>query len=81
SQARVPIGGEPDVIWLNTRRQRLYLAMGHPGLLQVLDTQTMVIDDEIATEEGAHTFAFDEGRQRLYVFRPRTNRAAVYEEV
>ncbi|HWE60570.1 MAG TPA: hypothetical protein VHB98_02560, partial [Chloroflexota bacterium] len=43
SQARVPIGGEPDVIWLNTRRQRLYLAMGHPGLLQVLDTQTMVI--------------------------------------
>ncbi len=76
----LPIAGPPDVLWLNASRQRLYIAMGAPGVVQVLDTQTMTLVEEIATEDGAHTLTFDEDRQRLYVFLPRSCRAAVYEE-
>ncbi len=76
----LPIAGPPDVLWLNAPRQRLYIAMGAPGVVQVLDTQTMTLVEEIATEDGAHTLTFDEDRQRLYVFLPRSCRAAVYEE-
>jgi len=77
----MPIAGPPDVLWLNAARQRLYIAMGAPGVVQVLDTQTMTLVEEIATEDGAHTLTFDEDRQRLYVFLPRSGRAAVYDEV
>jgi DNA-binding beta-propeller fold protein YncE len=75
------IAGPPDVLWLNAARQRLYIAMGPPGVVQVLDTGAMRVVEEIATEEGAHTLTFDEDRQRLYVFLPRSGRAAVYDEV
>lgn len=77
----IPIAGPPDVLWLNAARQRLYIAMGAPGVVQVLDTQAMTVVEEIGTEDGAHTLTFDEDRQRLYVFLPRSGRAAVYDEV
>jgi DNA-binding beta-propeller fold protein YncE len=77
----VPIAGPPDVLWLNAARQRLYIAMGPPGVVQVLNTRAMTLVEEIATEEGAHTLTFDEDRQRLYVFLPRSGRAAVYDEM
>jgi DNA-binding beta-propeller fold protein YncE len=79
--ATVPIAGPPDVLWYNAARHRLYIAMGPPGVVQVLDAQSTAIAEEIATEEGAHTLTFDEQRQRLYVFLPRSVRAAVYEDV
>jgi hypothetical protein len=37
--------------------------------------------ETVPTEEGAHTLTFDESRQRLYVFLPRSGRAAIYAEV
>ena len=77
----VPIAGPPDVLWLNASRQRLYIAIGSPGVVQVLDTRTMTLVEEIATEDGAHTLTFDEDWQRLYVFLPRSGRASVYDEV
>lgn len=80
-QHTIAIAGPPDVLWLNVARQRLYIALGLPGLVQVLDTRAMILVEEIATEEGAHTLTFDEDRQRLYVFLPRSSRAAVYDEV
>jgi len=76
----LPIAGPPDVLWLNASRQRLYIAMGSPGVVQVLDTRTMTLVEEIATEDGAHTLTFDEVRQRLYVFLPRSGQASVYDE-
>ncbi len=76
-----PIAGPPDVLWLNAPRQRLYIAMGSPGVVQVLDTRTMTLTEAVQTEEGAHTLTFDEDRQRLFVFLPRSGRAAVYNEV
>lgn len=77
---QVAIAGAPDAIWHNAQRQRLYVAMGDPGLAQVIDTQTMQVAQEFATELGAHTTAFDVQRQALYVFLPTTCQAEVFVE-
>jgi DNA-binding beta-propeller fold protein YncE len=77
---RAEIAGEPDAIWYNPDRRRLYVAIGRPGVVDVIDTHTLRHIEQIATEDGAHTTAFDRARQRLYVFLPRSCRAAVYQE-
>jgi DNA-binding beta-propeller fold protein YncE len=76
----VQISGEPDVVWYNRRKARLYCAVGRPGVLEVVDVQKMSVVEEIISEEGAHTFAFDETRQRVYVLLPKSCRASVYRE-
>jgi DNA-binding beta-propeller fold protein YncE len=77
--ARTPIAGAPDAIWHNHQTTRLYVAIEEPGVIDVINTQTMVVDEQIPTEAGAHTTAYDAKRQRLYVFLPGC-RVAVYEE-
>jgi DNA-binding beta-propeller fold protein YncE len=77
---QVPIAGGPDAIWFNPHRKRLYVAIAEPGVVQVVDTQAMVVVQQVETERDAHTTAFDAARQRLYVFLPSSCRAAVYEE-
>jgi DNA-binding beta-propeller fold protein YncE len=79
-KAVVPIGGSPDVAWLNTERHRLYCAIGRPGVIEVIDAQRLVVDEKVHTEEGAHTFTFDKKRQRLFAFLPKSCRATIYEE-
>lgn len=79
-QARVPIAGEPDAIWYNAQRRRLYVAIGNPGVVDVVDGETLRVNEQVVTEAGAHTTAFDPVRQRLYVFLPRRCAAAVYGE-
>jgi len=79
-EAIVPIEGGPDVIWLNVDRHRLYCAIGKPGVIEVIDTEKLVVDEKANTEEGAHTFTFDKKRQRLYAFLPKSCRMAVYKE-
>jgi DNA-binding beta-propeller fold protein YncE len=78
---RVPIAGAPDAIWYNSQRERLYVAIEDPGILAVVNTRGMTLDQEVATEAGAHTTAYDDQRQRLYVFLPTSCRVAVYDEV
>jgi hypothetical protein len=78
---RTAIAGEPDVVWCNPSRNRIYVAIGKPGLVEAIDSRFLTPIEKVPTEEGAHTTAFDQTRQRLYVFLPRTCRAAVYEEV
>ena len=85
-QGRVQIAGIPDAIWHNHQRGRLYVAIAHlgildeaPGVINVVNTQSMTVEEQIPTEVGAHTTAFDALRQRLYVFLP-SCRVAVYEE-
>ncbi len=85
-QARVPIAGPPDAIWHNHRLGRLYVAITHlgtldqaTGVIDVVNTETMKVEEQITTEAGAHTTAYDSRRQRLYVFLP-SCRVAVYEE-
>jgi DNA-binding beta-propeller fold protein YncE len=79
--ASVAIAGEPDVVWLNSRRKRLYVAIGKPGILQAVDLERLLIVEQIRTEAGAKTFTFDEQRQWLYLFLPQRGQAVVYEEV
>jgi len=79
-KAVVPIGGGPDVVWFNAERHCLYCAIGRPGVIEVMDTQRLVVDERVSTEEGAHTLTFDKKRQRLYAFLPKSCRAAVYKE-
>jgi len=78
--AGVAIAGEPDAIWYNAARSSLYVAIGQPGVISVVDTREMALAHELPTEGGAHTTAFDRIRQLLYVFLPRSCHAAVYEE-
>ena len=78
--ASVPIAGLPDAIWYNPMRRVLYVAIGKPGLVDVIDTVAMRRCEQVTTEVGAHTTAFDGPRQRLIVFLSRTCRAAIYEE-
>lgn len=77
--AQVPIAGALDAIWHNHRLDRLYVAIQDPGVIDVVNTESMTIEEQIPTEVGAHTTAYDALRQRLYVFLP-SCRVAVYEE-
>jgi DNA-binding beta-propeller fold protein YncE len=78
--AAITIAGEPDAIWFNPLRQRLYVGIGNPGLLDIVDTERLIRLESIPTEPGAKTSAFDVKRQRLYVFLPRSCATAVFEE-
>jgi DNA-binding beta-propeller fold protein YncE len=78
---RVPIAGEPDAIWYSAATERLYVAIGQPGVIDVVDGRTLAVVDQLQTEAGAHTTAFDSQRQRLYVFLPRRCASVVYDEV
>jgi YVTN family beta-propeller protein len=77
---RAKIPGEPDVTWLNARRKFLYCALAKPGVLATIDLVEMKVVQQVKTEEGAGTFAFDQSRQRLYSFLPKSCRAAAYIE-
>jgi hypothetical protein len=50
--AQVPISGAPDAIWHNHRTARLYVAIEDPGVIDVVNTETMTIDEQIPTEVG-----------------------------
>jgi DNA-binding beta-propeller fold protein YncE len=55
--AKVPIAGTPDAIWHKHRLPRLYVAIQDPGAIDVVNTDTIAIDEQIAMEVGAHTSA------------------------
>jgi len=78
--AEVSIAGAPDAIWYNAERQLLYVAIGKPGLVDVIDTASMTRSDQLVTEAGAHTTAFDRIRQVLAVFLPGGCRVALYHQ-
>jgi len=77
---RAKIPGEPDVVWLNAKRRFLYCALAKPGAIATLDLVEMKVVQTVKTEEGAGTLAFDQTRQRLYSFQPKSCRTAIYVE-
>jgi DNA-binding beta-propeller fold protein YncE len=76
----VDIIGVPDVVFFNPKRERLYVAIGDPGVIEVLETTRLRRREVVATERGAHTLAFDPASETLYAFLPETHRAAVYRD-
>ncbi len=78
--AQVPIAGAPDVVFFNARRDRLYVAIGDPGVLQSIDTTAGRVVETITTGKGAKTFGFDAGREHVFAFLPATHAAAMFAE-
>jgi hypothetical protein len=76
----VALSGTPDVIFLHQQSKRLYVAIGDPGVIDVIDIGTMRRLEVVATEAGAHTLALDRKRSKVYAFLPQSHRAAVFED-
>jgi DNA-binding beta-propeller fold protein YncE len=74
----VPLSGPPDVIFLNQRTGHLYVAIGEPGVIDVIGIAAMHREEVVPTEAGAHTLALDRKRNKVYAFLPRSHRAAVF---
>jgi DNA-binding beta-propeller fold protein YncE len=72
------LSGSPDTIFYHKRRNRIYAAIGSPGLIDVIDTQSMQRIETVATENGAHTMALNTATDKLYAFLPETYRAMVF---
>lgn len=75
---KVPLSGAPDVIFLHAKFGRLYVAIGDPGVIDVIDIGSMRRVEVVPTEAGAHTLAIDRKRNKVYAFLPRSHRAAVF---
>ena len=76
----VGLSGAPDVIFLDHSLGRLYVAVGDPGVIDVIDVQTMRREEVVTTEAGAHTLALDRKRNKVYAFLPHSHRAAVFHD-
>jgi DNA-binding beta-propeller fold protein YncE len=76
--AALPLPGSPDVVWHDPERARLYVAVGDPGTVTVVDTATLGIVETISTEQGAHTLGWDPTDRTLYVFCPKSGGAALF---
>jgi len=74
----VALSGAPDVIFLNPQLGRLYVAIGDPGVIDVINVSTMRREEVVPTEAGAHTLALDRKRNKVYAFLPQSHRAAVF---
>ncbi len=76
--ASLPLPGAPDVVWHDEHTQRLYIAVGDPGSVTVVDTAALAVLETITTEPGAHTLGWDPTGSTLYVFCPESGGAALY---
>ena len=74
------LSGVPDVVFVNAGLQRLYVAIGDPGVIDVFDTAMMRRVEIVSTEKGAHTIGFDQTRNKVYAFLPQSCGAAVYAD-
>jgi DNA-binding beta-propeller fold protein YncE len=76
----LPLPGGPDVVMHDPDLQRLYVAIGKPGLVCSFDTERLEPLETVETEQRAHTIGWDPVDRVLYVFCPGSGGAALYEE-
>jgi hypothetical protein len=74
----LPLDVPSGVVFLNHKYERLYVAIGNPGVVDVIDIAAMRRIEVVTTEAGAHTLGLDRKRNKLYAFLPETHRAAVF---
>jgi DNA-binding beta-propeller fold protein YncE len=72
--------GEPDVIMHDSESARLFIAVGDPGSVVVVDDAALRVVDTVETEAGAHTIAWNAANRTLYAFLPVTNRVMTLAE-
>jgi len=78
--ATVPLPGAPDVVIHDPSLAHLYVAVGQPGVLCVIDSQRFELLETVPTGNGAHTIAVDTGTRTVYAFLPDSPGAAVYAD-
>ena len=76
----VTLPGEPDVVMHDPALGRLYIAIGSPGVVNVIDVQRLETVQTVSTESGAHTIGWNPDTRTLYVFLPQSGGAAVFVE-
>jgi DNA-binding beta-propeller fold protein YncE len=76
----VNLPGEPDVVMHNPELARLYVAIGSPGVVSVIDDHRLETLQTVSTESGAHTIGWNPDTRTLYAFLPRSGGAAVFVE-
>ena len=76
----VTLPGEPDVVMHNPASARLYVAIGSPGVVSVIDAQRLVTLETVPTESDAHTIGWNPDTRTLYAFLPVSGGAAVFAE-
>jgi DNA-binding beta-propeller fold protein YncE len=76
--ATVPLPGAPDVVWQDPVAHELYVAVGDPGTVTVVDTAALELVESVTTELGAHTLGWDPTHKTLYVFCPGSGGAALF---
>ncbi len=74
------LSGAPDVIFLDPERAHLYVAVGEPGVIDVVDISVWKRVEVVPTERGAHTIALDATAHRVYAFLPDSHRAMVFHD-
>ena len=74
------LSGVPDVIFLDPALSHLYVAIGEPGVVDVVDVAAWKRVEVVSTERGAHTIALDMAAHRVYAFLSETHRASVFSD-
>lgn len=74
----LPLPGAPDVMLHDPGLRHLYIAIGEPGAVCVMDTGRLQLLETVPIEPGAHTLGIDPHRHAVYVFLPASEGAAVY---
>ena len=76
--AEVLLPGVPDVVMLDPGTGHLYVAVGDPGVVCVIDSASRALIETVTTGPGAHTIAVEPGSHTLYAFLPAAMGAGVY---
>ncbi|MGI0055121.1 MAG: YncE family protein [Thermoplasmata archaeon] len=74
------LAGSPDVLWLNSRVEHLYVAIGDPGVVQVFRTNPLELVESVRTGPGAHTLTVDPSKDEIHVFLPETHEDLVLRD-
>jgi DNA-binding beta-propeller fold protein YncE len=78
--ASVALPGEPDVVMHDPALARLYVAIGSPGVVSVIDDHRLETVQTVSTESGAHTIGWNLDTRTLYAFLPQSGGAVVFVE-
>jgi DNA-binding beta-propeller fold protein YncE len=74
------LAGEPDVIMHDAEGGHLFVAVGDPGVIVVVEDATLRVIETVETEGRAHTIAWNAANKTLYAFLPVTNRVMTLAE-
>src|SRR5215831_19823342 len=76
----VTLPGEPDVVMHDPALARLYVAIGSPGVVSVIDDHRLETLQTVSTESGSHTIGWNPDTRTLYAFLPGQSGAAIFVE-